>query len=132
MQSIQDDYNTQRSPLSIAEYGRTIQEYVAHIQTLPSKEERTKWVYQLVNIMGTLNPQIKLQADTICEKYVAQNGLYNYFNKIDEENNTNEIIDNQIGVLDTYVEPIKGMGIIVNNITILRTGAISAGGFINS
>lgn len=76
--------------------------------------------------------QIKLQADVICEKYVAQNGLFNYFNKIDEENNTPEIIDNQIGVLDTYVEPIKGMGIIVNNITILRTGAISAGGFINS
>jgi hypothetical protein len=51
---------------------------------------------------------------------------------MDEENNTVDIIDNQIGVLDTYVEPIKGMGIIVNNITILRTGAISAGGFINS
>ena len=79
-----------------------------------------------------IRAQIKLQADVICEKYVAQNGLYNYFNKIDEENNTAEIIDNQIGVLDTYVEPIKGMGIIVNNITILRTGAISAGGFINS
>ncbi len=79
-----------------------------------------------------IRAQIKLQADVICEKYVAQNGLYNYFNKIDEENNTPEIIDNQIGVLDTYVEPIKGMGIIVNNITILRTGAISAGGFINS
>ena len=80
---------------------------------------------------GEIRAQIKLQADVICEKYVAQNGLYNYFNKIDEENNTPDIIDNQIGVLDTYVEPIKGMGIIVNNITILRTGAISAGGFIN-
>lgn len=76
--------------------------------------------------------EIKLRADVICETYVSRNGLYNYFNKIDEENNTPEIIDNQIGVLDTYVEPIKGMGIIVNNITILRTGAISAGGFINS
>ena len=75
--------------------------------------------------------EIKLRADVICETYVSRNGLYNYFNKIDEENNTPEIIDNQIGVLDTYVEPIKGMGIIVNNITILRTGAISAGGFIN-
>ncbi len=87
-----------------------------------------QWKFNTAEIRA----QIKLQADTICEKYVAQNGLYNYFNKIDEENNTNEIIDNQIGVLDTYVEPIKGMGIIVNNITILRTGAISAGGFINS
>ncbi len=75
--------------------------------------------------------EIKLRADVICETYVSRNGLYNYFNKMDEENNTNDIIDNQIGVLDTYVEPIKGMGIIVNNITILRTGAIAAGGFIN-
>jgi hypothetical protein len=79
-----------------------------------------------------IRSQIKLAADVICEKYVAQLGLFNYFNKIDEENNTLELIDNGIGVLDTYVEPIKGMGIIVNNITILRTGAISAGGFINS
>jgi hypothetical protein len=87
-----------------------------------------QWTFNTPEIRS----QIKLQADVICEKYVAQNGLFNYFNKIDEENNTPEIIDNQIGVIDTYVEPIKGMGIIVNNITILRTGAISAGGFINS
>ena len=76
--------------------------------------------------------EIKLRADVICETYVSKNGLYNYFNKMDDENNTAEIIDNQIGVLDTYVEPIKGMGIIVNNITILRTGAIAAGGFLNA
>ena len=76
-----------------------------------------------------IRAEIKLRADVICETYVSKSGLYNYFNKMDEENNTNEIIDNQIGVLDTYVEPIKGMGIIVNNVTILRTGAIAAGGF---
>jgi hypothetical protein len=87
-----------------------------------------QWTFNTPEIRAA----IKLQADVICEKYVAQGGLFNYFNKIDEENNTLEIIDNQIGVIDTYVEPIKGMGIIVNNITILRTGAISAGGFINS
>ena len=84
-----------------------------------------QWNYNTADIRA----EIKLRADLICETYVSRNGLYNYFNKMDEENNTNEIIDNQIGVLDTYVEPIKGMGIIVNNITILRTGAIAAGGF---
>jgi hypothetical protein len=73
--------------------------------------------------------EIKLKADVICETYVARNGLYNYFNKCDEENNPPDLIDRQIGVIDTYVEPIKGMGVIVNNITILRTGAIEAGGF---
>jgi hypothetical protein len=76
--------------------------------------------------------EIKLRADVICETYVNRNGLFNYFNKMDDENNTSDIIDNQIGVLDTYVEPIKGMGIIVNNVTILRTGAIAAGGFQNA
>ena len=76
--------------------------------------------------------EIRLRADVICETYVNRNGLYNYFNKMDDENNTSDIIDSQIGVLDTYVEPIKGMGIIVNNVTILRTGAIAAGGFQNA
>jgi hypothetical protein len=84
-----------------------------------------QWRYNTPDIRS----EIKLRADVICEAYVSKNGLYNYFNKMDEENNTNEIIDNQIGVLDTYVEPIKGMGVIVNNVTILRTGAINAGGF---
>lgn len=73
--------------------------------------------------------EIKQRADAICSTYVSKNGLYNYFNKCDQENNTQIIIDNQIGVLDTYVEIIRGMGIIVNNITILKTGAISSGGF---
>jgi hypothetical protein len=84
-----------------------------------------QWKFNTADIRA----EVKLRADVICETYVSKSGLYNYFNKMDEENNTNEIIDNQIGVLDTYVEPIKGMGIIVNNVTILRTGAIAAGGF---
>ena len=84
-----------------------------------------QWKFNTADIRA----EIKLRADVICETYVSKSGLYNYFNKMDEENNTTEVIDNQIGVLDTYVEPIKGMGIIVNNVTILRTGAIAAGGF---
>lgn len=77
-----------------------------------------------------IRAEIKLRADVICDKYVSRQGLYTYFNKCDEENNTQEIIDNQIGVLDTFVEPIRGMGIIVNNVTILKTGSIQSGGFI--
>ena len=77
-----------------------------------------------------IRAEIKLRADVICEQYINLNGLYNYFNKCDDENNTTELISRQIGVLDTYVEPVLGMGIIVNNITILRTGAIQSGGFV--
>ena len=86
-----------------------------------------QWKYNTPEVRA----EIKLKADAICERFVNRNGLFNFFNKIDEENNTSEIIDNQFGVLDTYVEPIKGMGVIVNNITVLRTGAIQSGGFLN-
>lgn len=86
-----------------------------------------QWKFNTADVRS----EIKLRADLICQKYVAKNGLYNFFNKCDEENNTPDIIDNQMGVLDTYVEPIKSMGIIVNNVTILRTGAIASGGFLN-
>lgn len=85
-----------------------------------------QWKYNTPEIRA----EIKLRADTICEDYVNRNGLYNFFNKCDGENNTQEIIDNQMGVLDTYVEPIKGMGVIVNNVTILKTGGVNSGGFL--
>jgi hypothetical protein len=48
------------------------------------------------------------------------------------ENNTTTLIDNQIGVLDTYIEPIKGLAVIVNNITVLKTGSNSSGRFPNT
>ena len=85
-----------------------------------------QWRYNTPDVRA----EIKLRADTICETFASKNGIASYFNKMDEENNTTEIIENQIGVLDTYVEPIFGMGIIVNNITILRPGSINSGGFI--
>jgi hypothetical protein len=85
-----------------------------------------QWKYNTPEIRS----EIKLRADVICEDFVNRNGLFNFFNKIDSENNTPEIIDNQIGVLDTYVEPVKSMGVIVNNITILKTGGIDSNGFL--
>lgn len=85
-----------------------------------------QWKYNTPEIRA----EIKLRADAICEDYVNRNGLYNFFNKIDSENNTPDIIDHQMGVLDTFVEPIKGMGVIVNNVTILKTGTINSGGFL--
>lgn len=88
--------------------------------------EGFQWTYNTPDIRA----EIKERADTICARYQNQNALFNFFNKIDEENNTPEIIDNQIGVLDTYVEISKGMGVIVNNVTILETGGIVSRGFI--
>jgi hypothetical protein len=51
--------------------------------------------------------EIKLRADVICEKYVNRNGLYNYFNKCDEENNTPTVIDNQIVFLILMLNQLR-------------------------
>lgn len=63
MQILQDDYNTRREPMAIAEYGRHIHEYIKHIQTIPEKEKRTQWCHALIQVMATLNPEVKLQAN---------------------------------------------------------------------
>jgi hypothetical protein len=85
--------------------------------------------FQWKNNTPEVRSELKMKADVICETFVSKNGLFNFFNKCDEENNTSDLIDNQIGVLDTFCEITKGFSIIVNNITILRTGAIKSGGF---
>jgi hypothetical protein len=76
--------------------------------------------------------EIKYRADQICKELWDANALYNFKNVMDKSNNTDYIIDLQMGVLDTYIEIIKGMGTIVNNIIILKKGSIQSGGFVPS
>jgi hypothetical protein len=102
-----------------------------HVREVLIELER-RLAAMLLDFQGKFNTsdrraEIVYRANQICREFVAKEGLYNFFNKSDDENNTSEVIDNQIGVLDTYVEPIKGMMVVVNRITILKTGAISAG-----
>ena len=73
--------------------------------------------------------EIKTLADTFMSQILNDGGLYDFNNVMDSTNNTTEVIDNNIGIIDTYVEPVRGMGILVNRVTILATGSIQAGNF---
>ncbi|MBK7966450.1 MAG: DUF4290 domain-containing protein [Bacteroidetes bacterium] len=53
------EYNTQRADLTIAEYGRSIQEMVELAVALEDREERTKAAKTIVNAMAILNPTLK-------------------------------------------------------------------------
>lgn len=86
---------------------------------------RYQWAFNTPEIRA----EIKYRADKICKEMLDADAFYDFKNICDETNNTDYIIDLQMGVLDTYVEIIKGMGIIVNNITILKKGDIQSGGF---
>ena len=76
-----------------------------------------------------IRTEIKTKADKICKRYFEESALYNYKNTCDVTNNTDEIIDFNIGVLTTEVELIKGMKSIVNKIIIRQKGGIQSSGF---
>jgi len=73
--------------------------------------------------------EIKTLADSFMESVKADAGVYEFKNVIDTTNNTNEVIDANIGILDTFVEPVKGLEIVVQRTTVLNTGEIASGNF---
>lgn len=74
----------------------------------------------------TLRDTIKTKADTILEKIKNNGGVYNFLNVCDATNNTPEVIDNEMVILDTSIEPARGAGKMVQRLTIHRTGGISS------
>ena len=73
--------------------------------------------------------QIKSLADNFLERVKQNDGVYDYKNVMDTTNNTADIIDNNMGILDTYVEPVRGLELLVHRTTVLKTGAIASGNF---
>jgi len=74
--------------------------------------------------------EIKTLADNFLESVRVDNGVYDYKNIMDTTNNTTDVIDANMGILDTYVEPTKGLEILVHRTTVLKTGAIQTGQYL--
>lgn len=66
------------------------------------------------------------KANSICSLVAAAGGLQAYKNIMDESNNTPEIIDNEMAVISTHIEPGMGCGKMVQELTLYRTGQMSA------
>lgn len=73
--------------------------------------------------------EIKTLVDEFLTNMKNNGGLYDFRTVMDTSNNTAEVIDRNMGVIDIYVEIVRGLEIIAQRLTILRTGAIAAGGF---
>jgi len=83
------------------------------------------YVFEFNNVQTRL--EIKTLADSFLEGVKQDGGVFEYRNIMDQTNNTAEVIDNNIGIIDTYVEPVKGLEIVVHRTTILNTGEIQTG-----
>lgn len=53
------EYTTLQGNLILPEYGRNIQQMVEHAMTIENKEERTRCVKTIINIMGNLFPYLR-------------------------------------------------------------------------
>jgi len=57
------EYNSQRTPLIISEYGRHIQRMVDETIKIEDREERNKRSQYIITVMGQLNPHLRDVAD---------------------------------------------------------------------
>ena len=57
------DYNTQREKLVLPEYGRHVQKMIEQVKAIEDKEKRSEQMRAVVQVMGILNPQIRVVND---------------------------------------------------------------------
>lgn len=57
------NYNTKREAIILKEYGRSLQRYVEFAKSLPEKSQRQTAAESIINMMSTLNPQLKYTQD---------------------------------------------------------------------
>ena len=100
-----------------------IRELVIYLQ---NEVEHLLQSYQWELNTQALRDTIKAKADAICERILNNGGLYAYKNVCDETNNTPEVIDNEMIILDTEIEPARGAGKMVHQLTIHKTGGLTS------
>lgn len=74
----------------------------------------------------TTRDNVKSGADSILENIKTNGGVYAYNNVCDKSNNTNEVIDNEMLILSTSIEPSKGSGKMVQELTLYKTGGLTS------
>ena len=53
------EYNTQREPLKITDYGRNVMKMIDYAKTIADRAERTQMAYLIVETMALVNPKVK-------------------------------------------------------------------------
>lgn len=100
-----------------------VRELVIYLQ---NEIEKLLTDYQWEFNTQSLRELVKAKADVICEQVKNNGGIYDYFNQADSENNNEDVINNEMFVLSTSIEPGMGAGKMVQELTIYRKGGMSS------
>ena len=100
-----------------------VRELVIYIQ---DEIEKVLQSYQWEFNNPSTRAAILNKANSICANVLANGGIQAYLNVMDESNNTPEIIDNEMAVISTHIEPGMGCGKMVQQLTLYKTGMMSS------
>ena len=100
-----------------------IRELVIYLQ---DEVEKVLQAYQWEFNNATTRTAILDKADFICSRVAANGGIIAFKNVMDSSNNTPEIIDNEMAILSTHIEPGKGCGKMIHELTLYRTGQMAS------
>ena len=104
-----------------------MQELVIYIQDgIEQILKNYRWEFNVPQV----RLEIKTLADGFMQQIAADGGVYEFRNIIDSTNNTDEVIQADTAILDTYIEPVRGMGKIIHRTILLKKGIIKTGNFI--
>jgi hypothetical protein len=117
---IETEFTASRKPLNALSFLHVREILIDLENEMYAMLLKYQWKFNTPDIRA----KIKREADDICQSYVDKGALYAFDNVIDDSNNTSTIIDNQFGLLETYIEPVKSMGTLVNVINVMETGAL--------
>ena len=73
--------------------------------------------------------EIKSLVDNFLSGVKSGDGIYEFKTVMDTTNNTTEVIDRNMGVIDIYIEVVRGLEILAQRLTVLKTGTIESGNF---
>ena len=100
-----------------------VRELVIYLQ---DEIEKVLQAYQWEFNNATTRNAILDKANAICSRIANNGGIQAFLNIMDESNNTPEIIDNEMAVLSTHIEPGMGCGKMVHELTLYRTGQMTS------
>lgn len=100
-----------------------VRELVIYLQ---DEIEKVLQAYQWEFNNATTRTAILDKANSICARVQSNGGIQAYLNVMDESNNTPDIIDNEMAVLSTHIEPGRGCGKMIQELTIYRTGQMAS------
>lgn len=100
-----------------------VRELVIYLQ---DEIEKVLQSYQWEFNNTTTRNAILDKANQICARVAANGGIQAYLNVMDESNNTPDVIDNEMAILSTHIEPGRGCGKMIQELTIYRTGELTS------